>query len=745
MPAAKRLSLLLCLFLMAPPLALTGCQTTGSPHAAQTDTRLHGETHQFDPDPQGNTSARDLRPVSNRDVIELLREADAAFQRASAAEAAGNSDAASAEFRKMLSLLKEADLDPAQFYASRKEFADDLEREAKARQHRHRGHAKTSPVKIPVPLPAAVIAQIDRIRNDYPNSYQSALDRGQRYIPEIRAKFRQAGLPEELVYIAMIESHFHEKIDSRAGAGGMWQFMPETGRIHGLRQDGFIDARYDWQTATDAAISYFKKLEAHFNGNWPLAIASYNAGEYGIARAVTAAGGEQDFFRLIETEPASNMIKLETKNYYPKFLAYWIIAENAERYGFSINKPAIEPTVEAGVRGSYALDDLDRALGLPGGTLSKLNPELVRQVTPPIGENRITIPATVNDRFQVALASIPQYDQAVRAHTVRKGETLAGIAGKYGITTDELKQANNLKSTKLKSGQKLKLPYAVAMNTAKGGGTSEPDPFVQTAKEQKAQREQAPNVSTYTVKKGDTLGKIAQAQGVSLDDLLADNKLSRKSQIKAGQKLKITKAGAPAPVETASAAPKAPAAAKEHTVAQGETLSAIARTYGVTVAQLEQANGLEKGETIRVGQKLTVNGASGGTSKPAAAPAPAETTVTVAKGDTPAKIAAENGVALKDLLAWNNLTEKSVIQIGQKLTLRGGKAAVAAASEAEGDAKPIQLAKAAPSTVHTVAAGQTPSSIAKRYGVNVNDLFKWNNWGKGHVIRPGDKVVVEQK
>ncbi len=617
MPAMKRLSPLLCLLAAGLPVIFTGCQTTGGDtKAARHERSLHGETAHFAPDAIGQTTSKDLHMVSNRDVVELLREADAAFQRASEADAQGNSEVSAQEFKKMLALLKEAGLDPTTFYASRKDFPDELDREVKARQARNvtgKQHHQASPIKIPVPMPPAVLAQIDRIRNDYPSSYQSALDRGQAYMPQIRAKFKAAGLPEELVYVAMIESHFHEKIDSRAGAGGMWQFMPETGRIHGLRQDGFIDARYDWEVATDAAIKYFTKLRDHFDGNWPLAIASYNAGEYGIARAVTATGGEDDFFKLIATEPASNMIKLETKNYYPKFLAYWIIGTQAERYGFKINPHKPEPTTLVAVRGSYALNDLEEAMGLEEGALAKMNPELVRQVTPPIGENRIQIPAHATEKLALALQSVPQYGDGVRAHKVRKGETLAGIADKYGFSQDDLKKENKLKTAKLKTGQTIKLPHAVPAGTAKGGGSREPDPMVQVAKDQKAQREQAPVSSTYTVKKGDTLGKIAQSQGVSLDKLLADNKLSKKSQIKTGQKIKIVKAGKSAPVESqeevqAAAAPpiEAPVADQEHKVAKGETLSTIAKKYGCTIAQLEQWNGLEKGETIRIDQTLAV-------------------------------------------------------------------------------------------------------------------------------------------
>lgn len=764
MPVRKHLSIGLYAFGVSLVTFVSGCQSTGGSHDGHS---LAHETRQFSPDPRGGTSARELRPVSNRNIAELLQEADASFQRASALEQEGKKEEAAHEYRHMLESLEQAGLDPAKFASSRREFADHLAKEAKAMRRQHNGEVKTSEIKIPVPLPPAVLAQITRIQNDYANSFQSALDRSQKYMPNIRQRLRSAGLPEELAYVAMIESHCTEKINSRAGAGGMWQFMPETGRIHGLRQDGFVDERYDWNASTDAAISYFTKLRDHFDGNWPLAIASYNCGEYGMQRAVTAAGGESDFFRLIETPPANNMIKGETKDYYPKFLAYWLVSEQAERFGFSVNPPANEPTATMTVRGSYALDDLEESMGLTDGTLARLNPSLVRAVTPPIGENVLRIPVGAEEKLSLALASVPQYGQGVRTHKVRKGETLAMIASKYGVSQDELKQTNKLKTTKLKHGQNLKLPFAVPVETARGG--RDDDALVAVAIEEKAKRDNAPVTTKYVVKKGDTLARIAEKNGVGLDALLSDNKLSKKSQIKAGQTLKITKApakGGDTPVREAKATAPAPAkeTTVEHKVAQGEYLAVVARKYGVSVADLEQWNGLEKDETIRVGQTLTVRkpassgtGAVAKSSKPAAEPA--KRTVSVASGDTISKIAAKHGVTIKDLLAWNNLSDAANIKVGQKLVLMDGKAE-AASSEEEKDAEQIVLAKAeskntkpaakssakgSAQTIHTVASGQTATSIAKRYGVAVPELFKWNNWGKDHVLRPGDKVVVQTK
>lgn len=762
MSASKCLSLAYCFAGVAVLLGFTGCQSTGGAHGKD---HFAGKTEQFNPDLPGSAHAKELRPVSNRGMVELLREANEAYDRAVAHLERNENEEASRDYHHVLSLMEQADFDPAKLYAPRKEFADELAREVHAEKRHHNGEVESPCIKVPAPLPYPVIQQLERIQNDLRDSFQAALDRGQRYMPEIRQRFHSAGLPEELCFVAMIESHFTEKIDSRAGAGGMWQFMPETGRRHNLMQDGYVDQRYDWQASTDAAIQYFSELRDMFDSNWGLAIASYNGGENGMQRAVDANGGDTEFFHLIETEPASNLIKQETKDYFPKFLAYWILSTHPEKFGFEIHQPQIEATEVVPVRGSYSFDDLEHAMNLSGGTLAKLNPTLVRQVTPPIGENRVKVPAGTSDKLMLALETVPQYGQGVRSHKVRKGETLASIASKYGLSTDQLKRENRLKDGRVKVGQTVKLPYAVPVNDTARGGGDDAAPLV-TAKEEPAKK----STVSYTVKKGETYASIAEKNDIELSELLEQNGFSKKSQPKAGQKISITKSK---PVEEAPAKQAKKETRKEetteHVVAKGEYLTVIARQYGVAVADLETWNGIEHGETVREGQKLTIKKAGAdrqapeatktASAKAKAAPAPQKKTVKVAPGDTANKIATKNGVTVKQLLAWNNLSEKSTLKAGQELVIVQDDAPTAASSEAESEpvrvasnvpvksaAKTGKTAKAAPApTTHTVAAGQTATSIAKKYNLGVPDLYKINKWSKDHVLRPGEKVVVEQK
>jgi len=783
----KRWSIAFVLLAALAPLIFSGCATTskdGGPMA-----KGDKDVRQFAPDPQARAAAKDLRPVETRSVVSLLREADQAFQAASAAQGRGDRDAAQREYTRMLGLLRAADLDPAVFYSARKEF-DALLREQDRHAHggrrnfgRHEHPAKGQ-IGIPVPLPAEVIAQVERIQNDYPKSFQTALDKGQRYIPYIRQELKKAGLPEELVYVAMIESHFAEKIDSRSGAGGMWQFMPPTGRRFELRQDGFVDERYDWERSTKAAIEYLTILRDHFNGNWPLAIGAYNMGEGGMSRARAAAGGIDDFFTLIETPPASDMIKLETKQYYPKFLAYWLVASSPERYGFKINPPAHEPVFQTPIRGSYSLDDLDEALGLAPGTLVRHNPELVRRVTPPIGEHVLTVPQQAQARMADVLKSVPQYGQGVRSHKVKKGETITAIAARYGVSPEELLRHNQMRSNKgLRAGQTLKLPVGAAV--AQGGPAKRDDLVAAVDAETRANTPAKTEVSfqTYTVKKGDSLGKIATAHKTTTKELQALNNMGKSHTVRIGETLKVGKTERVVTAKTTTPAPKAPAAAtasdKKHTVKPGEYPATIARAYNVSVDDLLAWNKLTRASTIHAGQELIVRGAGPAVAasseatpeeapvKTASAPAPPAKSEPkkivhkVAKGDTPGGIAAKYGVTTKDFLAWNNMSAKSLLKVGQECVVYSGGDKTTTASAAPARPERVlearatdarnpettassQSAKSAKPITHVVSSGQNATSIARRYSVKVSDLYTWNNWQKNHVLQIGDKVHVKK-
>ena len=293
--------------------AFSGCQS--SPRSLD-------QVVQFEPAPRASVGQQqELAPMDGRSVTELLREADRAFQLANEAQQQGDSEASVRYYSQMLQLLQAANLDPGIFYSVREEFGKVLDESARRAnvyvqhqpRHVHSGGALggTGALHIPLPLPRRVIEEIEEIQRSYPRSFQIGLDRSHRYVPWIQEQLRQAGMPEELAYLAMVESQYNVKINSPAGAGGMWQFMRATGQRFDLRIDSHVDERYNWQSASLAAIRYLQALNQFFDGNWPLAISAYNMGEYGLERAIASNGGERDFWRLIEEGPAADRIKTE--------------------------------------------------------------------------------------------------------------------------------------------------------------------------------------------------------------------------------------------------------------------------------------------------------------------------------------------------------------------------------------------------------------------------------------------------
>jgi membrane-bound lytic murein transglycosylase D len=734
-------------------LAFAGCSSTN--RAATGDAM-----HQFSPVPRATVATEDLEPVENRSVTELLHKAEESYRQANEAQERGDKKAALQHYTAMMEMLLDADLDPGIYYDLRKEFGSIIDKSHKhARvtdRQRRMASGKTftgaGGIQVPQPLPQRVLDEIDRIENVYPKNFQYGLNQSARYMDYLKAELKKAGLPEELVWVAMIESHFTPKIVSRAGAGGMWQFMRPTGQRYGLRIDSYVDERYDWQRSTTAAIEYLKFLYTTFDGDWALAVSAYNMGEGGLGRAIEAGGGERDLWTLLDTPPASDRIQEETKRYYAKFLASIIVGSDPEAYGFTVPKSSMEATVRVPVNGMYALGDLNAAMGLAPGTLARLNPELVREATPPSGSHALAVPAEAQAKLADALKVVAQKRETVASHKVRKGETIAQLAKKYGVGQDELMRLNKIRSAKsLKVGQTLKLPNG-AQGSTQNFAETEPAVMANAASsERQAAKESTSGPSkTYKVRTGDTLYDIAKAHDVSIDELRAWNGLDKKNTILGGQRLKVSAGStaasqdSPAAKDSETAAP----AATIHVVRAGEYPAKIAQAYGMSTKDFLALNKMKSDATIAVGDKVKVASAKGSAPvedapvKTAAKSKAADAEVyhKVAPGDTAFQIAQQYGVSLDKFLEWNGLNPKSVLKPGDTHVVHVNGARVKhAAGEAESPAP--ESASDGAREMHVVAKGQNPSSIARRYGVKVSDLYRWNNWPAQHVLRVGDTVV----
>jgi len=403
------------------------------------------------------------------------------------------------------------------------------------------------------------------------------LARSGKYREMMRGILAKYGLPEDLIYLALIESGFSPKAYSHAKAAGPWQFIAGTGRRYGLRIDWWADERRDAEKSTHAAASYLKDLYGMFD-SWPLATAAYNAGEGKISRAVSRYKSD-DFAVLIR----HGYLKQETKDYVPKMLAALTIAKEPEKYGFSdieYEEPLNLQTVV--LPGGTDLMETARILEIPYGDIRDWNPELRRFCTPPNRDDyglRLSVEAAT-------LAEERMEEIRTRAkvtflhHNVRKRETLEGLAAKYETSPAILKELNGLKADSLRRVSRLVIPVTgLSEEDNVPGKEIAPDQILmahQRAEESRRKVRSSASASRKTgaqesvrVRKGETLSSIAKENGVSVSALARKNGLSVKSKVKTGTRLVIPDGG--------SRASKAQKKVVKHKVHRGISQNKTAR------------------------------------------------------------------------------------------------------------------------------------------------------------------------
>lgn len=382
---------------------------------------------------------------------------------------------------------------------------------------------------IPLELNDRVQFWIDTFTGRERERFALYLTRQGRFEPMIRSKLEERGMPQDLLYLALIESGFSPIARSRARAVGMWQFMAATARLEGLVVNEFLDERRDVERSTDAALNHLTKLYNRY-GSWYLAAAAYNSGAGRVDRALRlrAGGvtGSDSLFWLIHASLPS-----ETRNYVPKLVAAAIIGENREAFGFG---DVIPQTPDAHDRvvipDATDFDVIAEAAGVPATVIAELNPHLPRAVTPPGREVAIRLPAGTADAFQVAYEQIPPEKRVrFRTHIVRKGETLSVIAARYGSSVRVIQDANGIRNAgRIGIGQEIRIPSAGAPARSAAAPASSG-----------SNGAAGPATETYRVRAGDSIWTIARRKGVSPEDLLRWNKLTAKSIIRPGDRLVI--------------------------------------------------------------------------------------------------------------------------------------------------------------------------------------------------------------
>lgn len=362
-------------------------------------------------------------------------------------------------------------------------------------------------------------------------SFSRWLSRSSRYIPMMKEILKDKGMPEDLVYVAMIESGFHLQACSWANAVGPWQFISDTGRRYALRIDQWIDERKDPVKATTAAALYLKELYGLFKGDWYLAAAGYNAGENKILRAINMYN-TNDFWELTR----GSYLKRETKEYVPKLLAAAIIAKDPARYGFSdiAYLPPIEfDTVSIPTRTDLAL--VARLSGTTYETIKELNPDLRHWCTPPnYPDFSLKLPKGTKQKFEAELEKIP-IDQRFTEkllytrYQARKSDSLTSVARRYNVSPDALSQLNGLSKRSRVSGRSLIVPVKQTVDFSHEGRAVSASPPQKKAKGSYAKY--------HVVKKGDTLESIARKFKVSEKLLTTWNNLKGKIALKPGRRI----------------------------------------------------------------------------------------------------------------------------------------------------------------------------------------------------------------
>jgi membrane-bound lytic murein transglycosylase D len=584
-----------------------------------------------------------------------------------------------------------------------------------------------------------------------------------KYFPIIGRIFKEEGVPQEMMYLAMMESGLNPSARSWAKAVGLWQFMKGTGRLYGLRGNYWYDERRDFEKATRAAARYLKDMHDEYD-DWQLAIAGYNSGGGRINRGIRRSRSN-DFWSMRRYLPR------ETRNYVPQYIAVSLMSMNPEAYGFKGVQRADSLSFEyVTVDDCVDLDVLAECAATTAETLRELNPELIQWCTPPNYTGyRLRIPTGSSEIFLKKYADIPDNQKRQWAeHRIRRGDTPGAIARKYGIATSVLLEVNKLnRRSKLRIGNYLVIPVSTKRLLA--AASQQPAQQEERGMERvRKHKSVAPKIRrrqtfvpagrdkiAYVVKKGDTLGHIAEWFDVRASDLRNWNNIPYGRSLQVGalvvvwvpsEKLAQYKNIASMSFEQKNALKKIPSAntlanAKvdepvdernhwvQHKVKKGETLEKIASDYSVAIADLKSWNKIRRSK-IFAGQKLEVyvGSTSNSPAEPVAAKrqaqskiaAPKQKTIMhkVKRGETLERIAGMYNVSIASIKKWNRISSSKVLA-GKKLRIRLTSDNI---------------------EYYRVRTGDTLWEISKKFGVSVDDIQRWNDLAED--IRAGDRIVI---
>ncbi len=529
-------------------------------------------------------------------------------------------------------------------------WMDDAAHPARPRGHHRRGRKPTdirpdlpwlAQLKLPgfpVHWDERIIKYLEFYKNDpRGRNIMGAWLRDQgKYRSLILSQLRKAGLPEDLIYVCMIESSYDPGDYSRAGAAGLWQFMRHGGRVYGLRIDRWVDERYDPERSTEAVMDYWRDLYQRF-GDWDLAMAAYNAGYAAVLRSI-AKYNTNDFWQLLDYE---NALPWGSSIYVPKALAAAIVGHNRALFGYDDIKPAAElQWDDVNVGRSVSLTTVARAAGVSVDAVVELNPQLPRKRTPPgVRHYVVHVPRGTGELFRARFPRMREED-SYDEYVVRHGERFEDIAAMFAISRTKLREINGIDhESEVEGGDTLLVPrvseeqrqknYDKAMDRLYAGGhpAGEPGDKLIVAVPDAEQKVRGKKRVFYRVVTGDTQYGVARAFDVNRQKLAEWNGIDPEGYLHARmvlqlfvspsfdaakhgialldrKRLMVVTRGSPEHIEDAEA--RLGRRRVTYTARKRETLAEIGAHYGLSDWDLSRINRMPRSQTVEPGQQIVV-------------------------------------------------------------------------------------------------------------------------------------------